>query len=104
MTLVPPSPVLTLDAFTPLVGKRLTIHSEPAEIELTLVEATALRNDRGSGRPPFILIFRSDPTALLTDGIYTMRAQGFGPAQIFVSTMLSAPNAEPGFFYQAIFN
>lgn len=95
---------MTVDDFVPLVGQDFILDCEPAEISIRLVEAKPLR-DLGGGRPPFILVFKSPPTAMLIDGIYTMRCGQFGPAAIGIGSLVAPVDAEPGhYYYQSVFN
>ncbi len=105
MTATPPLPrPIRLEEFTPLIGKPLLADCDPNAVALHLVEATALRDHGQVERPPFILIFRSSLSALLTTGIYTMRGDGFGPDLIQISQIAAPFAGEPGHYYQAVFN
>lgn len=95
---------MTLDEFTPLVGREILLDSTPEPVRITLVEADSLPHDGHSERPPFALTFRSAPDALLIDGVYTMRAAGLEPAAVFISSLGAPIGAAPGYYYQAIFN
>jgi hypothetical protein len=95
---------MTLDEFVPLVDHDFTADCDPQPVKLRLVEASPLRPSAASLRPPFILVFRSAPEALLVAGAYKMKAPGFGPDLIFISDMTPPPQAEAGYYYQAIFN
>ena len=95
---------MTLDEFLPLVGKRMVADCTPDEVPLTLVEASPSRTTPGDVRPPFLLIFRSDLNALLTDGIYTVTGPGFGPDYIAITSLIAPRNGSPGYYYQAVFN
>ena len=96
---------MTLDEFTPLVGQDFAVDCSPATVTMRLVEAAPLRDQGTSERPPFILVFRSAPQAMLIDGIYTIRSGKFGPAAIGIGSLVAPIGAEPGhFYYQSIFN
>lgn len=96
--------ILTIEDFLPHVGKPFRADCTPAEVELKLVEASPLTDRRLGERPPFILIFHTPPQTLLIPGIYTMECIGFGPVQIQIGDMLPPSGAEPGYYYQAVFN
>jgi hypothetical protein len=95
---------MTIDEFTPLVGRAFTVDCDPEPIDLTLVEASAGRHILTEFRPPFTLIFRSQPGILLADGIYTMHCGQWGPGEIFITPVMAAAGNEPGQHYQAVFN
>jgi hypothetical protein len=95
---------MTLDEFVPLVGRTLHVDTQPAAVELVLVEASPLPHAGRRDRPPFILVFRSAPEVLLVDGTYAMRGQGFGPDAIGIGSLQPPIGAEPGYYYQAVFN
>lgn len=98
-----PRPIF-LEELTPLVGKTLTADCDPRSVPLELVEATPLRNHAKLDRPPFLLIFRSAPDAVLMSGSYVMRGQGFGPDVIDISQIAPPRTRGPGHYYQAVFN
>lgn len=93
-----------LAEFTPLVGQALLADCDPRPVSLHLVEASPLVNRARLERPPFILIFRSAPDAVLTTGTYVVRGAGFGPDLIHLAQILRPPSGEPGHYYQAVFN
>lgn len=95
---------MVLEEFLPLVGRAFVAHCEPAEIEIALVEAAPLK-DRGlTSRPPFILIFRTPPEALLVEGSYVLRCGSWGPDRISIWPTIAPHQAAPGHYYQAVFN
>ncbi|MFM5894147.1 MAG: DUF6916 family protein [Novosphingobium sp.] len=95
---------MVLDEFAPLVGHRFVAHCDPAVVELTLLEASPLK-DRGlTERPPFILMFHTPPEAMLVEGSYVMRCGAWGPDRISISPTLAPLQADPGYYYQAVFN
>lgn len=98
-----PRPI-QLAEFTPLVGETLTADCDPRPVTLHLVEASPLANYAKLDRPPFILIFRSAPDAMLVSGTYVMRGKGFGPDVIDIGQIASPSTGEPGHYYQAVFN
>lgn len=97
-------PTLELDHFRPHVGKPFIADCTPSEVELKLIEASSLTHRDLATRAPFVLIFHTPPETLLLPGIYAMRREGFGPAQIHIGDMLPPPGAAPGYYYQAVFN
>ena len=72
---------MRLDEFTPHLHGKFVADCRPKEAELTLVEAYPLKDRGAAERPPFILIFHSDPMTLLVDGIYVLRARSFDPTR-----------------------
>lgn len=82
----------------------MRVDCSPAEVSLTLVEASPMKNASSGDRPPFILVFRSDPDTLLMDGIYAFRTKAFGPDLIAINSLITPRNREPGYYYQAVFN
>jgi hypothetical protein len=99
----PPRPI-GIDEFLPLVGKRLTADCDPRSVDLELVSATPLVNHAKLDRPPFILILRTAPEALLTSGIYVLRGTGFGPDVVDIIQIARPAAGAPGHYYQAVFN
>jgi hypothetical protein len=95
---------MVLEEFTPLVGRAFKADCEPNSIELTLVEASPLRDHALADRPPFILIFHTPPEVLLVDGIYVLRCGRWGPDNISLGSCLAPPNGQAGYYYQAVFN
>jgi hypothetical protein len=103
MTATIPRPMI-LEEFTPLLGKEFRADCSPGEVPLVLTEAYPLK-DRGiTTRPPFMLIFRSPPEAVLIEGSYVMKCGGWGPEMIHIAQIVAPLNAEPGHYYQALFN
>lgn len=95
---------MTLNEFLPLVGTRMVADCTPDEVEITLVEALPSRHGGFNDRPSFLLIFRSEPEAMLTDGIYTVRGRNFGPDNIAITSLIRPRDAAAGHYYQAVFN
>lgn len=93
-----------LGELTPLVGKQLTAECEPRPVPLWLLEASPMTNHARLDRPPFVLVFRSAPEALLTSGTYIMRGDGFGPDLIDIIQIVRPATGAPGNYYQAVFN
>ncbi len=101
-TLLPRS--MVLEEFLPLVGQNFVADCDPAEIEIKLIEASPLRDHGQTERPPFILIFYTPPEYLLGDGSYILRCGKWGPDLISIWSTLAPVKAEPGYYYQAVFN
>lgn len=95
---------MVLEEFAPLVGALFIADCEPADIEIRLVEASPLRDHSMAPRPPFILIFYTPPEYLLGDGTYTLRCGNWGPDRVTIWSTNAQPNAEAGYYYQAVFN
>ncbi len=100
---IAPRPMV-LEEFVPLVGRRFVAKCEPAEVEITLVEASPLKDHGIADRPPFILVFHTPPEVMLTDGNYILRCGKWGPDLISILSLISPARSEPGFYYQAVFN
>lgn len=96
--------VLHLDEFVPFVGQTLWADCDPAPVPLALIEATPLMNRAGLDRPPFLLVFRSAPEALLMSAEYVMRGERFGPVRISLMQLARPSAGSPGHYYQAVFN
>lgn len=95
---------MTIDEFEPLVGQWMTADCNPEPVKIKLIEASPLRHNEALDRPPFMLIFHSAPEVQLLDGGYVLRCGQFGPDIVHISSMIAPFKAEPGFYYQAIFN
>ncbi|WP_343519267.1 hypothetical protein [Sphingomonas sp.] len=95
---------MVLEEFTPLVGKIVRVDCEPRNVDLTLVEAAPLPDRGATPRPPFVVIFHSDPKVKLLAGIYAMRSGSFGPALVYLENTVPPRDAVPGHYYQAVFN
>lgn len=95
---------MVMEEFTPLVGKTFVADCEPRPVQLVLVSASPMKQGAPEFRPPFLLIFRSDPMAALIDGGYTMRCGDWGPDAIQIQPVSPPPGKEAGNYYQAIFN
>lgn len=93
-----------IDEFLPLRGRTLIADCEPRAVELELLEVTPLVNHAKLDRPPFILVFRSLPEAMLTTGAYVLSGNGFGPDLVHLIQITKLPNSPPGHYYQAVFN
>lgn len=95
---------MVIEEFEPHVGKLFRLHCDPESVDITLVSATALVNHRPQMRPPFMLMFHSDPLVQLGAGIYTMRSGSFGPDLVYIEQTMPPPDMPAGNYYQAIFN
>lgn len=95
---------MTIDEFEPLVGEVFLADCDPESVELTLVEASTLRDSAIGAGGPFILIFRTEIEAQLMPGIYTLQSGDFGPAAISLHGVLPERDAPTGTYYQAVFN
>lgn len=95
---------LHLEEFTPLVGQALLADCDPRPVMLHLVEALPLVDRAGLARPPFLLILRSAPDAVLVSGSYVLRGDGFGPDRIDLAQIAPPVASAPGHYYQAVFN
>lgn len=93
-----------IDEFTPLVGQMLQADCDPRPVDLELVSATPLVNHARLERPPFTLILRSMPNAMLTSGSYVLQGKGFGPDVIDIIQIAPPASGAPGHYYQAVFN
>lgn len=100
---IAPRPMV-LDEFTPLVGKRFVADCDPTDVEITLIEASPLRDHGMAERPPFILIFHTPPEYMLGDGTYVLKCGKWGPDIISIWSTLAPVGGEPGYYYQAVFN
>jgi len=90
--------------FTPLVGRSLWAECDPEAVELELIEATPLVDRGVVDRPPFILILRSGPMALLVSATYRLHGHGFGPEPVDLIQIARPASGPPGHYYQAVFN
>lgn len=93
-----------IDEFLPLVGKRMSADCDPRPVDLELVSATPLVNHAKLDRAPFMLILRSDPSAVLTSSSYVLRGKGFGPDVVDIIQIARPAKGEAGHYYQAVFN
>jgi hypothetical protein len=93
---------LTIEKFSDKIGQPFVIEeaNNPA-IELTLAEATAMRNYANAPRTPFSLIFTSRGDFVLPQRMYALRHATLGLQSIFL-----VPIAKDGdkVSYEAVFN
>lgn len=95
---------MLLEEFLPLVDKHFIAHCDPNEVAIQLIEASPLRDRGVTDRPPFILIFHTPPEVMLAEGSYVLRCGSWGPDRIAIWPTLAPVRAEPGYYYQAVFN
>lgn len=95
---------MAIEEFQPHVGKLFRLDCSPRNVDITLVSATPLTDRGASTRPPFSLLFQSDPMVLLGTGIYAMRSGSFGPDLVYLEQTMTPPGLPSGNYYQAIFN
>jgi hypothetical protein len=100
---IAPRPMV-LQEFLPLVGKRFVANCDPAEVEITLFDASPLKDHGIADRPPFLLIFHTPPEIRLLDGTYVLKCGKWGPDMVSMSSLIPPANSPPGFYYQAVFN
>jgi hypothetical protein len=101
---VPPPRTIAIEAFLPLVGQLLQAACDPRPMALELISATPLINHAKLARPPFILMLRSAPNAILVTGTYVLCGHGFGPDQVHLAQIAAPAGLPPGHYYQAVFN
>ena len=102
-TEIMPRPMV-LEEFTPHLQKVFRAACVPNDVDLTLTEAYPLKDNGMVSRPPFLLMFHSDPRTLLGEGLYTVRTSGMEPAAIHIAPTVTPPGAPAGHYYQAVFN
>jgi hypothetical protein len=94
--------LLTIDMFSDKVGQAFIFEETgfPA-LELTLIEAKALRNYGNAAREPFSLLFTSQGSAVLPQRNYALRHAALGLQSIF---LVPIAGSQEKVTYQAIFN
>lgn len=95
---------MRLEEFIPHLNRTFVAECTPQDVEIKLVEAYPLKIRGGIERPPFMLIFHTEPTVLLLNGIYNLRAASFERAGVHIGRIEAAPGSAPGNYYQAVFN
>lgn len=95
---------MTIEEFTPLIGHEFLVDTTPQNVKLRLIEAIPRPNHAALDRLPFLLVFHSPADVYLIDGLYTMKCGALDPAAIGIGSVAPPVGAEPGFYYQAIFN
>ena len=96
--------IMLMSEFEPLVGQYFVANCDPEPVKIKLVDVKPLTPSGLDIRPPFIMIFHTPPNAYLVGGHYVMRCGQFGPEVIHIASMIAPPNAEPGYYYQSVFN
>lgn len=95
---------VTLDTFAPLVNQVFTADfADGARVEFTLYAANALPSHDypGKQRDPFELRFSAPTEAMLPQGIYELKNETLGVAQLF---LVPIRPEDDHFAYQAVFN
>jgi hypothetical protein len=94
--------LLTIDMFSDKVGQAFIVEETgfPA-LELTLIEAKALRSYSNAAREPFSLLFTSEGAAVQPQRIYALRHAVLGLHRIF---LVPIAGSQEKVTYQAIFN
>jgi hypothetical protein len=93
---------LTIDMFSDKIGQEFVVEeSNSPPIELTLIEAKALRNFANAPRAPFSLVFISQGNFVLPQRMYPLRHPVLGLQSIFL-----VPIGKDGdkVSYEAVFN
>lgn len=94
--------LLTIDMFSDKVGQVFLVEQPDVPvIELTLTEATAIRNYASAARAPFSLFFTSQGDAVLPQRMYVLRHTVLGLLSIF---LVPIAGTKEKVTYQAIFN
>jgi hypothetical protein len=107
MTDAPPD-LLTMENFTPQIGKEFSIlHPQvPAEFKLWLT--TAYDPSKGASHPkfrkPLTLTFRGPVEPQLIEGAYDIQAEGFGPVNLYIVPTLTPDREENGMGYHVAIN
>jgi hypothetical protein len=94
--------LLTIDVFRDKVGQPFVIEeANTPPIEVTLTEATELRNYANAPRTPFSLLFTTEGDFVLPQRMYALRHAVLGLQSIFL-----VPVGRSGEIttYQAVFN
>jgi hypothetical protein len=94
--------LLTMEMFSDKIGQPFVIEeANVPPIELTLTEATALRNYAKAQREPFSLLFTTTGDFVLPQRMYPLRHAALGLHAIFLVPIGRDGNVVT---YQAIFN
>jgi hypothetical protein len=93
--------LLTLEMFSDKIGQAFVVDESGTPIELTLIEATGLRNFANAPRAPFSLLFTSKGNFILQQRMYPLKHATLGLQSIFL-----VPIGHDGDVatYQAVFN
>ncbi|MHC4219850.1 MAG: DUF6916 family protein [Planctomycetota bacterium] len=95
---------LTREDFAKHLNKRFRLRSEAGELQVELIEATAI--DTAGKRPdgqraPFSLVFRGPKEVPLAQMIYDLEHQEMGSLDLFLVPI--GPDEE-GMLYESVFN
>jgi hypothetical protein len=95
--------VLTMDHFTPHVGKTVRFRGTPYAFVLDRVEGEGGPPPAGFARAPFLVIFRgASKSDVMGSGIYDCEIEGGPTFNMHVAPMYTpAPDRQE---YQAVFN
>jgi hypothetical protein len=94
---------LQLSSFEPLVGQPFSLRPDNEsvpELEVVLVQATALAHGAGRPRTPFSLVFRGPLAPVMPQRIYRVEHAGLGALDIF---LVPIGRDQDGVRYEAIF-
>lgn len=93
--------LLTIEMFSDKIGQAFVIDESATPVELTLIEATGLRNFANAQRAPFSLLFTSKGDLVLPQRMYPLKHPALGLQSIFL-----VPVGRDGDVatYQAVFN
>ena len=107
MTDAPPD-LLTMETFTPLIGKEFSILHPQVPVEFKLRLTTAYDPSKGASPPkfrkPLTLTFCGPVEPLLLEGAYDIQAEGFGPVNLFIVPTLTPDREENGMGYHVAIN
>jgi len=95
------SNLLTLGHFSPLLQRVFQVRENEISLDLTLIDASALRSRPGQPREPFALLFRGPLQPILAQSIHRLHQETLGPLEIFLVPI--GPD-DIGQRYEAIFN
>jgi hypothetical protein len=93
--------LLTLEMFSDKIGQAFIVDESETQVELTLIEATGLRNYSNAPRAPFSLLFTTTGDFVLPQRMYPLKHATLGLQSIFL-----VPIGRDGEVatYQAVFN
>jgi Domain of unknown function (DUF6916) len=95
------SNLLTLGHFSSLLQRVFQVREDEIALDLTLIDASALRSPPDQPREPFALLFRGPSQPILAQGIHRMHTETLGTLEIFLVPI--GPDGI-GQRYEAIFN
>jgi hypothetical protein len=93
--------LLAIAAFAPWLDGLFQVRADGLALDLTLIEAKALRSRAGQLREPFALLFRGPLEPVLPQRLHTVHHEALGSLEIFLVPV--GPD-ETGQRYEAIFN